>query len=124
MNLEAIAPINKREKTINVIIETPRNNKYKIGFDERLQVFKIKKILPQGTFFPFDFGFIPNTKGGDGDPLDVLVIADEQLFTGCLVTCRIVGLLEATQQYGKEKKERNDRIVAIAESSIMYSGVK
>src|SRR5678816_2612074 len=95
MKLHSIKPINEPERTINVIIETPRNNKYKIAFDEELEIFKIKKILPQGTFFPFDFGFIPNTKGGDGDPLDVLVIADEQLFTGCLVTCRIIAMLEA-----------------------------
>jgi inorganic pyrophosphatase len=49
------------------------------------------------TIFPFDFGFIPNTKAEDGDPVDVLVIMDQHAYPGCLIACRIIGILEAWQ---------------------------
>jgi inorganic pyrophosphatase len=62
--------------------------------------------------FPFDFGFIPSTRGGDGDPLDVLVVSDEALFPGCLVKARLIGALKA-QQTAKGKTNRNDRLLAV-----------
>jgi inorganic pyrophosphatase len=73
--------------------------------------------------FPFDFGFIPRTEGGDGDPLDVLVLMDEPTFPGCIVPSRIIGLLEARQTSGN-KSERNDRYLAIADSSTVHEDVK
>ena len=66
MNITAIPPINKEQSLLNVVIETPAGSHYKYAYDIQFDIFKIKKILPLGTFFPFDFGFIPNTKGGDG----------------------------------------------------------
>ena len=66
---------------------------------------------------------MPNTKAGDGDPLDVLVIADHQLLPGILLSCRPIGVLEALQQEGKKRKVRNDRIIAIAANTIRYAGV-
>ncbi|HNP21682.1 MAG TPA: inorganic diphosphatase [Panacibacter sp.] len=123
MNTLAISPINTKDKTINVIIETPARSPYKYAYDSELELFKVKKILPLGSSFPFDFGFVPNTKAGDGDPLDVLVIADHQLLPGILLSCRPIGVLEALQQEGKKRKVRNDRIIAIAANTIRYAGV-
>jgi len=124
MNLTAIPPINKEQSLLNVVIETPAGSHYKYAYDIQLDIFKIKKILPLGTFFPFDFGFIPNTEGGDGDPLDVLVITDQKLFPGTLLSCRPIGVLTATQTEGKKNKQRNDRIISVADSSINYADVK
>lgn len=124
MNLAAVQPVEKNDQTINVVIETPSGSQYKYAFDQQLQIFKVKKILPVGSTFPFDFGFIPNTKGGDGDPLDVLVIADQKLFAGCLLSCRLLGMLEATQHEKDKEKQRNDRIIAVAESTTKYADVK
>src|SRR4029079_9950460 len=73
-------------------------------------------VLPAGAVFPYDFGFIPKTRGGDGDPLDVLVLMDEPAFTGCLVACRLLGVIEA-EQTEKGKTERNDRLIAVAANS-------
>lgn len=61
----------KAEKQ-NVIIETPRGSRNKYKYDENTGRIKFSKILPEGMMFPYDFGFIPNTKAQDGDPLDVL----------------------------------------------------
>src|SRR5258706_12901377 len=79
--------------------------------------------MPEGMVFPYDFGFAPETKAADGDPLDVLVLTDEPLFTGCLVDCVLIGVIELEQ---KEKGEvnRNDRLLAVAEQSLLYSNIK
>lgn len=73
--------------------------------------------------FPYDFGYIPSTKGEDGDPLDILVLTDEPLFVGCLVDCRLLGVIEAEQEQNG-KKNRNDRLVAAASASLLYSELK
>lgn len=67
---------------IHVVIETPRGSRNKVSFDEDLGVFRLKKVLPEGMSFPYDFGFVPSTLADDGDPLDVLVLMDEAAFTG------------------------------------------
>ena len=66
----------------------------------------LKKLLPAGAVFPFDFGFIPGTKAEDGDPVDVLVIMDEPAFAGCLVRCRLIGALKAKQSEEKKMVEK------------------
>ncbi len=70
--------------------------------------FRSPEFCRQALFSPYDFGFIPNTRGGDGDPLDVLVVMDEPAFVGCLVSCRLLGLIEAKQtEKGKTERERS-----------------
>ena len=80
---------------LNVVVETPKGSRNKYNYDEKLGLFKLGGVLPAGAFFPFDFGFVPATVGGDGDPLDVLVLMDEPAFTGCLVESRLLGVVEA-----------------------------
>ncbi|HEX8201166.1 MAG TPA: inorganic diphosphatase, partial [Isosphaeraceae bacterium] len=82
---------------LNVIIETPKGSRNKFDFDEELGLFKLGGVLPAGAVFPYDFGFVPATRGGDGDPLDVLVLMDEPAFVGCLVPARLIGVIEAEQ---------------------------
>src|ERR1700722_7620924 len=96
---------------ITVIIETPKGSRNKYAFDAEERIFALKKVLPAGMAFPYDFGFVPSTLGGDGDPLDVLVLMDEPAFAGCKLSCRVIGIIEGEQ--GNKTKERNDRIVAI-----------
>ena len=64
-----------------VIVETLKGSNAKFNYDEATKRFRLKKLLPAGMIFPFDFGFIPNTIGGDGDALDVLIIAEFSTFT-------------------------------------------
>ena len=80
---------------LNVIIETPKGSRNKYNYDEGLRLFKLGGVLPSGAVFPFDFGFVPSTTGGDGDPLDVLVLMDEPAFPGRVVDVRLVGVIEA-----------------------------
>ncbi len=112
-----------KDKSVQVIIETPKGSRNKYAWDPDQQVFILKKVLPEGMMFPHDFGFIPSTKADDGDPIDVLVLMDQPGFTGCLVPCRLIGVIEG-KQTDDGKTERNDRLLAVAESSRTHSEIK
>jgi len=108
---------------VNVIIETPKGRRNKFSYDENLDLFRLSSPLPAGAVFPFDFGFVPGTRGEDGDPLDVLVIMEEPAHVGCLVSSRVVGVIEANQTERDGRVGRNDRLIAIAASSREYREV-
>ncbi len=109
---------------LNVIIETPKNSRNKFNYDEERGLFKLGGVLPAGASFPFDFGFVPQTTGGDGDPLDVLVLMDEPAFAGCLVAARLIGVVEAEQTEEDGDATRNDRLIAVAAESRQHKGVR
>lgn len=111
------------DEIIRVVIETPKGSRNKYALDKDARVFELKKVLPAGMSFPYDFGFLPSTLADDGDPTDVLVLMDEPAFPGCVLQCRIVGIIEG-KQTGKGKSERNDRIVAIEQDNHSYASVK
>jgi inorganic pyrophosphatase len=106
-----------------VIIETPKGSRNKFNYDEDLGLFKLGGVLPAGASFPFDFGFVPSTLGGDGDPLDVLLLMDEPAFVGCLVEARLIGVIEAEQTEDGETM-RNDRLIAVASVSRAHKKVR
>ncbi len=108
---------------ITVIIETPKNTSQKYSYDKKINYFKLKKVLPAGMTFPFDFGFIPGTKGEDGDPLDILVISEFKSFPGCAMDCRIIGAIKAEQSEKKGKLVRNDRFIGIPEESAIFKDI-
>jgi inorganic pyrophosphatase len=97
-------------QTIDVVIETPKGSKYKYKFDEERNRFKVHKLLPSGLAFPYDFGFIPDTKGGDGDPLDVMIFSEDSFFPGSVIECQILGAIKAKQS-SDDETVRNDRII-------------
>jgi inorganic pyrophosphatase len=108
-----LKPIDKDDKdVVRVIIETPKGSRNKYAFDQEEKTFTLKKVLPAGMAFPYDFGFVPSTVADDGDPVDVLVLMDEPAFPGCVVKCRLVGVIEGEEE-DKKESVRNDRIVAV-----------
>lgn len=121
--IRALGAFDEKTKDLNVIIESPKGCRNKYTFDEEKGLFFLSGILPAGAVFPFDFGFIPNTTGGDGDPLDVLILMDEPAFTGCLVPARLIGMIEANQTEDG-KTERNDRLIAVASNSRTHTDVR
>ena len=113
-DLSRLNPLDSKDKKIlRVVIETPKGSRNKFAFDPDQHVFELKKVLPTGMAFPYDFGFVPSTEAEDGDPIDVLVLMDEPAFTGCLVRSRLLGVIEA-EQTEKGKTNRNDRLIAVA----------
>ncbi len=99
--------------TVLVTIETPAGSRTKYAWDPKRKAYVAKKVLPLGMAFPFDFGFIPDTKADDGDPLDALVIADAPLVVGCMVECRILGAVKI-----KTDGEENDRLICVPDDSL------
>jgi inorganic pyrophosphatase len=109
----------------NAVVETPRGYRTKYKYEPRPARFEVRKLLPEGSVFPFDFGFLPSTAGGDGDPLDVLVLMEEPTFPGVVVPTRLIGVIEADQiEKGVSRAERNDRLVAVATASHAYRDVR
>jgi len=111
---------------IDVIIETPKGSAQKYDYVPNTPFFKLKKILPSGMVFPYDFGFIPKTKGEDGDPLDVIVISEFNSFPGVIIKCRVIGGIKAEQSEEKNSNKmiRNDRFLAIPKCSNIFQEVE
>jgi len=100
---------------VHVIVETPRGHRNKLNYDEQRGLFRLSKVLPLGATFPYEFGFIPSTRADDGDPVDILVMMDEPTFPGCLLTVRLLGVIEA-EQTEKKKTVRNDRLIGMLDT--------
>ena len=118
-----LKPLDKKDGLLQVIIETPKGSRNKYAFDPVQKIFALRKVLPAGMSFPYDFGFLPRTIAGDGDPIDVLVLMDEPAFPGCSLQARLIGVIEGEQIEGA-KRIRNDRLVAIASANHMYADIK
>jgi len=112
--------------TIDAVIETPKGSAQKYDFDPVSRFFKLKKILPSGMVFPYDFGFIPGTKGDDGDPLDVIAISEFSSLPGIVMECRLLGCILAVQSVhkGSDKMVHNDRFLAVPEYSTIFSNFR
>ena len=110
-------------ETILAIVETPRGSAEKYDYDPENKWFKLSKIMPSGMVFPFDFGFIPGTRGEDCDPLDFIFIFELKSFPGCVMDCRISGGITA-KQTEKGKTVRNDRFLAVPAVSQFFSKVE
>jgi inorganic pyrophosphatase len=123
INLSSLPAFDAESEDLNVLIETPKGNRNKFKYDEERGLFKLSGVLPMGAVFPFDFGFIPSTLGGDGDPLDVLILMDEPAFPGCLIPARLIGVIEA-EQTEKGKTNRNDRLIAVAVDSRAHTDIQ
>src|ERR1043166_1415523 len=102
-----------KKGTCRAIIETPKGCRNKFDYDPDTNLFELGGLLPQGMMFPFDFGFIPSTLGGDGDPLDILVLMDAPAHVGCLIEVRVIGIIQA-EQTEDGKTESNDRLLGVA----------
>jgi inorganic pyrophosphatase len=122
-NPSLLDSLDQEAANLQVVIETPKGSRNKYAFDEKQRVFGLKKVLPAGMEFPYDFGFVPSTLADDGDPTDVLVLMDEPAFPGCVLQCRIIGIIEGEQ--GKKKKlERNDRVVAVEKENHSFADIR
>ncbi len=108
---------------VTAVIETPKGSPNKYDYDPSCGAFRLAGVMPEGSTFPYDFGFIPSTLGDDGDPLDVLLFLDSSVPVGCVLTVRLIGVIEAKQHKEGEKWVRNDRLLAVATHAHTHSHV-
>ncbi|PZX16553.1 inorganic pyrophosphatase [Palleronia aestuarii] len=124
MFLEALKSVNSRtdEGAINVFVETPKGSRHKYDLDAS-GLFRIAIELPEGESFPFSFGYVPNTKAPDGDPVDIVLVTAGSVPSGALIEARLIGVLKMENDEDG-KMARNDRIVAVANMSRIFSNIE
>ena len=122
--LSLLPAIDPESQEVTAVIETPKFSPNKYKFDEKGCFFRLGIVLPKGSYFPYDFGFIPSTRGEDGDPLDVLVLMDDPAPVGCVLTVGLIGAIEAEQREKDGEWERNDRLLAVACKSHLHAHVQ
>ena len=94
----------ERAVEFDVTIEIPKGSRNKYEVDHETGRIRLDRRLFTSTGYPADYGFVENTLGEDGDPLDALVILDEPTFPGCLIKCRAIGMFRMTDEAGGDDK--------------------
>ncbi|MBA2965444.1 MULTISPECIES: inorganic diphosphatase [Ramlibacter] len=113
-------PARDDEGCWRAVVEAPAGTRNKLKWQPALGVLELHAVLPLGTAFPYDFGFVPSTRGEDGDPLDVLLFLDEPVPPGTVVACRMLGVILARQKAAGVPVRRNDRLLAVGRASHRY----
>ena len=112
--------LDRASLTCQAIVEAPAGSRVKVYYDPDSHRFRIGKFLPLGMVFPIDFAFVPSTLGGDGDPLDLLILPEAALPVGCIVKVRLLGVMEVEQRKGNKRPKRNDRVIARLTESRLF----
>jgi inorganic pyrophosphatase len=111
--------------SVNVVVETPRGATAKFKYDAETGAMMLSRPLPAGTTYPYDWGMIPSTRAGDGDPLDVMVLWDGTGFPGLVVPSRLIGLLRVEQTHvASGRRERNDRLFALPVKAPRHDAIR
>jgi inorganic pyrophosphatase len=108
-----------RDGCIYVVIEIPRGSRNKYEIDHDTGDVYLDRRLFTATTYPADYGFIPNTLGGDGDPLDALVLLEDPVYPGVHVEARPVGLLWMQDEAGPDAK-----IICVPPTEPRWKGVE
>jgi inorganic pyrophosphatase len=110
----------KAPDEVNVVIEIPRGSNVKYEMDEGTGFVFVDRFLYTPTYYPFNYGFIPTTKGEDEDPLDALVVTEEPVFPMSVIVSRPVGVLVMEDEKGPDAK-----VVALPARHVdpNYSGI-
>lgn len=104
---------NTENGTLNVIVDIPKwcSNKYE--YDEEEWYFALDRVLHSQMFYPFDYGFIPQTKALDGDAVDVILLVTYPTFPGCVIKARAIWYIQTADESGPD-----DKIIAVPISKV------
>ncbi len=92
------------DEVVEVMIEIPTGSRNKYEYDHDTHVIRLDRRLFTATTYPADYGFVPETLAGDGDPLDVLVLVADPTFPGCMLRVRILGMFSMRDEKGVDAK--------------------
>jgi inorganic pyrophosphatase len=90
--------------TVTVMVEIPKGSRNKYEFDPKLGMIRFDRMLFSAVHYPSDYGYILETLGADGDPLDVLVLVSEPTFPGCIIEVKPIGLFKMWDEKGRDEK--------------------
>ena len=88
----------------DVTIEIPKGSRNKYEVDHESGRIRLDRMLFTATRYPHDYGFVDDTLGQDGDPLDAMVLVRESTFPGCVIRCRTIGMFRMTDEAGPDDK--------------------
>lgn len=89
---------------INVVVEIPLHSNNKYEYDAEGKYFMLDRTAYSPFYFVHEYGFMPQTAGGDGDPLDIVLLASRPTFPGCVVKARPIGVLVMRDEAGIDNK--------------------
>ena len=101
---------------VNGIVEIPKGRRNKFEYDKELGVFRLDRHLYSSSFYPGDYGFVPQTLAEDGDPLDILVMVNEPTFPGCLIETRVVGIFKM-----KDKGDNDYKLLGVPNRDPLFA---
>lgn len=116
---DRISPGHNVPHEINAIVEIPKGSQNKYEYDVEHHIVKLDRVLYSPLYYPGEYGFVPQTLGKDGDPLDVLILVNFPTYPGTLIECRVVGMLEMI-----DNGEADDKILCVPKNDIRYSHIK
>jgi inorganic pyrophosphatase len=106
------------EKIVDAVIEIPIGTRNKYEIDKANGKIRLDRVLYTPMTYPAEYGYIENTLAEDGDPLDILVLATDRTFPGCIVSARIVGYLDML-----DNGEHDQKIIAVVDSDPRFSHI-
>jgi inorganic pyrophosphatase len=96
-------------QTVNAMIEIPQGSRTKYEIDKETGLLRVDRIIYSSFHYPVNYGFIPQTLGHDGDPLDILVLCSQSIHSLCLVEATVIGNMQMI-----DSGEQDDKIIAVA----------
>lgn len=104
-------------RIVNAVIEIPQGSRAKYEIDKPSGLLKLDRVIYSSFYYPCNYGFIPQTYGDDKDPLDILVISSLSIVPMCLVTAKVIGVMQMI-----DGGDADDKIIAVAahDPSINY----
>jgi inorganic pyrophosphatase len=121
-----LASLSARDESgaLHVVVESPGGSRVKLKYEPGLGAFTVSRPLVLGVAYPFDWGFVPGTRGPDGDPIDAIVVSDFSTYPGVVIRVRPLGVIRVEQNAKNGGgRQRNDRIVAEALPAHRSAGV-
>jgi len=101
------------------VIEIPKGSRNKYEYSKDLGTYMLDRVLPSPQHYPGEYGFIPQTLYDDGDPMDIIVLMDDQTFPGCIIEARPVGLMRMV-----DGGEKDDKILAVPREDRRYDDIQ
>lgn len=106
-------------ETLTAIIEIPRGSQNKYEINKETGLISLDRVLFGANFYPFDYGFAPQTLWEDGDPLDICVLTSNPLFAGCQLEVRPVGVMHMV-----DSGESDDKVICVPTADPRFAHVK
>jgi inorganic pyrophosphatase len=111
-----LAPGPNPPDSIYVVVEVPKGSRNKYEYSKSAGVIKLDRVLYSPLHYPGDYGFIPQSYWGDGDPLDVLVMMNEATFPGCVIEARPLGMFKMI-----DKGQQDYKVLAVPSTDPNFS---